>query len=82
MNCRETVEFLRHYLDDELPEQVKACFDMHLSVCPSCVDFMNSYRRTIELAKSAGTSEPATNCETIPEELVKAILAARHQCET
>jgi anti-sigma factor RsiW len=78
MTCRETVEFLRHYLDGELPESVHACFEMHLAACPHCVAFVESYRQTISLARDSGVLLPVSPCESIPEPLVAAILRARN----
>ena len=77
MNCREIVEFLMDYIDDELPEHVKACFDMHLQMCPPCVEYLKSYRQTIQIAKTCCHDDPASKCEQVPEELIQAILAAR-----
>jgi len=47
-------------------------FEKHLSVCHSCVAYLATYRQTIKM-------EIATRIEdvTIPEELVRAIMASR-----
>lgn len=76
MNCREVVEFLMDYLDGELPENVKMCFDTHLEVCPPCVEYLNTYRTTIMVAKQSCSEHP-TKCPPIPEQLIQAILSAR-----
>lgn len=77
MNCKEIIEFLMDYIEDELPEHVKACFDMHLQTCPPCVDYIKTYRDTILLAKRCCTENPACQCDEVPEPLIQAILAAR-----
>jgi len=76
VNCREICEFLMDYVDGELPEHVKACFDMHLSQCPPCVEYMRTYRQTIVIAKSCCCDEAAKLPE-VPEPLIQAILKAR-----
>ncbi len=76
MNCREVIDFLMEYLDDELPENVKMCFDMHLEMCPPCVEYLRTYKHTILVAKGCCKSAPSA-CDEIPEALVQAILAAR-----
>jgi anti-sigma factor RsiW len=77
ISCRDLVDFLRAYLDGELEAGERARFEAHLEICPDCVDYLDSYRETIGLAREAwhGAEEPAL--EEMPEELVRAILAAR-----
>jgi anti-sigma factor RsiW len=72
ITCRELADFLMAYLDGELPVAAAASFEAHLAACPSCVRYMESYRRTIELERLARQDVAA-----MPEELVRAILAAR-----
>jgi anti-sigma factor RsiW len=76
LSCRELIEFLASYLDDELPAGERAAFDAHLAVCPYCIDYLASYRETIHLGKQALAPE-AEALEKIPVELVDAILDAR-----
>lgn len=73
MNCRECYDFLMDYLDGQLPADERAAFEAHLARCPPCVAYLDTYRATIELGKSALRGEP---CQ-LPEELVQAILKAR-----
>lgn len=76
MTCREAIDFLMEYLDGELPPAVRAEFDRHLTVCTSCVAYLETYRATVQLEKAAFCDE-ATAAAPLPEELVQAILAAR-----
>lgn len=75
MTCRELVDFLADYLDGELPADVRAHFDRHLSVCPPCVAYLKTYKTGAELARDALSHD----CCAVPEGLVKAILAARNK---
>lgn len=77
MTCREVAEFLADYLAGEVPQEVAAEFDRHMKLCPPCVIYLDSYRRVIEMGKSVWEEQP----KPIPEELVKAILAARQQSQ-
>jgi anti-sigma factor RsiW len=62
------------YLDNELPLDQRAEFDRHMSACPSCVDYLKTYEKTLLLAKASATDlVPAE----VPESLVQAILEAR-----
>ncbi len=68
------------YLSDALPDDVRLAFDYHLSVCPNCVTFLDHYQNTIAAGKMAFDRGPdQTLPEVVPDELVKAILAARLQ---
>lgn len=75
--CREILDFLDDYVSGQLSAGERAEFERHLTACPPCVDYVKSYEQTIRLGKYACT-EP---CETPPEDLIKAILAARAKRE-
>ena len=80
LTCREFVEFLDDYLGGVLPEHVVAHFHEHLSACPSCVAYARTYQDTVRLAKgSVGDDAPVSG---VPEELIRAILAARSYSHT
>jgi anti-sigma factor RsiW len=76
LTCREIVEFLRHYLDGELPAEERSRFEEHLAACPPCVDYLRSYKDTVRLGKGACAGDEA-GCKDVPEALIRAILAAR-----
>lgn len=78
MTCREVLDFLMAYVDGELSAETRAEFERHLSVCPPCVDYLDSYRRTVALERQAchHCADDAAIGE-LPEELVRAILASR-----
>lgn len=77
MTCREVVEFLSDYLENELSPAQHKLFTAHLEECSDCVEYLKSYEEAVRLGKTAlrETDEPVT--QDIPEELVQAILAAR-----
>lgn len=77
VTCREFVEFLADYLAGELPQPQRDEFNTHLSICPACVSYMKTYVESIRLGKGAlaATDEPLPS--EVPEEIVRAILAAR-----
>jgi anti-sigma factor RsiW len=76
LSCRELIEFLAAYLDGELAPAERTAFEIHLSVCPYCVDYLATYRETIRLGKQALVGASDVPVE-VPAELVDAILAAR-----
>jgi anti-sigma factor RsiW len=77
ITCRELIEFLDDYVADRLASNVRERFESHLSVCRHCWDYLATYRETIALARGAMRSETADAAAALPDELVRAILAAR-----
>lgn len=80
MTCRELIDFLIDYTDGELPAEVRAEFDRHLSVCPSCVAYLDTYRKTISLARDSmcgNADEPVP--PSVPRGLLNAIVEARRK---
>ena len=76
MTCREFVDFLMAYLDDELGAGQRSVFEVHMDACATCVEYLATYEDTIRLGKLAcgDADEPP---DDVPEALIEAILAAR-----
>jgi Putative zinc-finger len=77
VTCREFADFMGDYLSGELPPALRGAFDHHLSLCVNCQRYLASYRATVALGKQAFADADAALPADVPEELVKAILAAR-----
>ena len=77
MTCRELSAFLGAYFDEELSDDVRLPFDEHLAACPECSAYLEAYRETVRLAKDAFKDPDEPVPASVPESLVKAILAAR-----
>ncbi|MFN7020006.1 MAG: anti-sigma factor family protein [Phycisphaerales bacterium] len=78
LTCKELIDFLIDYTDGTLSPEVRGEFDRHLSVCPSCRAYLDSYQRTISLARRAVCNEDAAEMPPpAPEELVQSVLEAR-----
>lgn len=50
MSCRELVELVTAWHEGALPLADRTRFEMHLCLCPSCRDYVQQMRRTIEVA--------------------------------
>jgi anti-sigma factor RsiW len=77
ITCEEVLTFLGAYVAGELPPEKVAELERHLSVCPSCVNYIESYRKTIDLSRGSfqdGACEPLD--EDLPDDLIQAVLAA------
>jgi anti-sigma factor RsiW len=68
---------MAEYLAGELPPDLRRPFDHHLGLCVNCQRYLTSYRETVALGKRAFADDDAALPADVPEELVKAILAAR-----
>jgi len=77
LTCREFIDFIIAYLDGELSAQQALLFEAHLDVCPDCVHYLESYRATSSLAAQAMNQPSEPLPEEVPEDLVRAVLAAR-----
>jgi len=78
MSCREFVEFLMAYLDDELESRERQVFEGHIEDCPQCVNYLDSYRETVRLGREICTEDESVPSD-VPEPLVNAILSARRE---
>jgi anti-sigma factor RsiW len=76
MTCREFIEFLDDYLSDTLPPERRAPFERHLSLCVDCRNYVESYKRTVGLGRSAYLTSEDEIPANVPDGLVKGILAA------
>ena len=76
ITCRELIEFLDRYLSGELPPDRVLEFERHLAVCPACVAYVASYRETVELGKRLVTDTEARADDSVPDDLVRAVLRA------
>lgn len=58
--CQQISGLLLDYVNGALASPVKRRFDQHLEICPDCVSFLKTYRKTI-----AATQEVPV--ESMPE---------------
>jgi anti-sigma factor (TIGR02949 family) len=62
MTCKDVIAILGDYLEGAVPEESLQRFEEHLRDCPPCVAYLNTYKRTRELAAAAARVE-------MPEEM-------------
>lgn len=77
LTCRELVDFLWRYVEDDLAPEERKAFDRHLAMCRSCRAYLDSYRRTLDLGRAAFLDLDAAVPGEVPEELIQGILAVR-----
>ena len=77
MTCREFAEFILDYLSGDLPADETRLFERHLQRCPHCPEYLRQYKATVEAGRAAFAEEDTELPADVPEDLVRAILAAR-----
>lgn len=77
ITCQQFEDFILAYLEGELPKRQQFVFELHLKICLECRDYLAAYRRTVEVSKRAFEEPEQPVPDEVPEDLVKAILAAR-----
>jgi anti-sigma factor RsiW len=66
ISCQQLIEYCLDYIEGELPDDEQARFRRHLGLCPDCVTFFETYRRTPEVSRVLlGTSMPAAVKESV-----------------
>ena len=63
LSCREILERLSEYIDEELDPGICDDIENHMSGCSPCVAFMNTLKKTVKLYNKAGSEV------VIPEEV-------------
>ena len=77
LTCQELMGFIYAYEAGELSKVQVSAFDEHMAVCPECIDYLNTYRKTIELCNKTKEKSQESDIESVPEDLIRAILAVR-----
>lgn len=78
MTCREFAEFIDSFIAEGLSHDEAQEFQRHLAVCKDCVNYLDTYRRTIAMSRRAFAQMPEASVpKEVPEDLIKAILASR-----
>jgi anti-sigma factor RsiW len=76
VTCKEFILFLMVYLESSLPSAKRQEFDEHLAECPECREYMESYKLTGKLSRSAMCDNQDVPAE-VPKRLVDAIIKSR-----
>jgi anti-sigma factor RsiW len=64
--CADGVELLMDYLEGTLPRADREAIEAHMSACPRCVAFVESYRQTPRILRAATAA-------ILPEDLAQSL---------
>ncbi|HEU4343909.1 MAG TPA: anti-sigma factor [Candidatus Binatia bacterium] len=56
-SCKEITELVYDYLNDKLSPAVKRDLKQHLRLCPDCISFLNTYKKTVAVTRSFNSEE-------------------------
>jgi hypothetical protein len=59
--CKQIADLVFNYLNDILGPRVKRDFDQHLAICPDCVAFLSTYKKTIATTRSIRAEDMPEN---------------------
>jgi anti-sigma factor RsiW len=65
--CQSGVDLLMEYLEGTLAADVRAALEVHVAGCPRCVAFVESYRRTPAMLRTA-------TAVSLPPDLAQSLL--------
>ena len=55
--CKQIAALVLAYLNDELSPRRKREFQQHLKICPDCVNFLKTYKKTIQATGTLSLDE-------------------------
>lgn len=61
--CQELVELVTDYLEEALPADERAVFELHLTECDGCIAHLEQMRTTIRLAGALKPEDVAPEAE-------------------
>jgi predicted anti-sigma-YlaC factor YlaD len=78
MNCREVLDALSDYLDDDAAATVRADLEAHLHECRSCTVILETSKRTLTIVTDVGSFDiPQDLSERLLEKTLSALTPSR-----
>ena len=59
--CRQMTDLVLDYLTNKLSPRVKREFEQHLGICPDCVNFLQTYKKTVAVTNSVKPTDIPAN---------------------
>lgn len=74
--CRDFLERLSRYLDNDLPAGDRRTIEQHLADCPCCEDVLESLKETVTLCHEKGRPALPRDVRTRARQRVRDLLAS------
>lgn len=59
--CKQMTDLVLGYSTGAIDARTKREFEQHLSLCPDCVSFLNTYKKTVAVTQSVDSTEIPDN---------------------
>jgi anti-sigma factor RsiW len=79
MECKDFVDLVTAYLDDELPEDVRAQVDEHLAGCDGCQNVLGQWRTILALAGRLTEDDVDNTDEVTRDRLISIVRGLRRR---
>lgn len=73
ITCQQVIDFLLVYVDGSISASDKAAFDDHLAQCPSCVAYLDGYRKMIAMTSDSASPAAVVPSAELPSQILKAV---------
>ena len=74
LDCKDLVEHLGDYLENEMAAELRASLEQHLSHCRTCQVILDSTRKTIRIVTESGSFDvPGDLSDRLIAKIMKAI---------
>lgn len=73
VTCQQVIDFLLLYVDGSVSPRDKAAFEDHLAQCPSCVAYLDGYRKMIAMSRASADDAPVQAGEDLPSQILRAV---------
>ena len=82
LTCKQFDDFMVDFLERDLPLSQRLSCWLHLKMCRDCSKYVRQYEQTIALGKQAFDDPDKPVPNSVPEDLINAALAHRHNAES
>ena len=63
LSCRELVELVTDYLEDDLDVDTTTALEAHLELCPGCARYVEQIRETVATLGAVGSDDLSTEAQ-------------------
>jgi anti-sigma factor RsiW len=77
MTCEQIVDLLVEYVEGELDSAITESVEKHVSECPDCEHFVNTYTVTIAMAERAFVTKMPTDAKAVMERQLRSAITGQ-----
>lgn len=77
LTCKKATSLIIDYLKGELDPEIALLFEEHLSICPDCVAFLSTYKKTVFSVQSFYKSVSTKKLDKSKTESIKEKISSK-----